>query len=208
MAARTILLVLLVWGSIQLPGSDTAQVVLVNSYPELRVSGRPFSIHSAAFFYYRTPRERWEAFLHRYQRLGINTLDLYVPWNWHEPTEGVLDFTGRTHPQRDIAGLLRLAEELVLKVILRPGPVILNEWRNGGYPGWLLSRPEYNMALVDLLEGRYPPMSNLAPRHSEEASKGWLANATHMRYTQGWLRAVARELIVTHKETILFAAAI
>ncbi len=181
-----------------------AQVVLVNSYPELRVNGRPFFIHSAAFFYYRTPRERWESFLRRYHALGINTVDLYVPWNWHEPAEGALDFTGRTHPQRDIAGLLRLVEELGLKVVLRPGPVILNEWRNGGYPGWLLSRPEYNMALVDLLEGRYPPMSNLAPRNSEEASRGWLENATHMKSTRDWLQAVARDLIAPHKRAILF----
>lgn len=91
------------------PGAGAAENVVVNSYPETRVEGRPFFVHSAAFFYYRMPRERWEAFLRRYREMGINTLDLYVPWNWHEPREGALDFSGRTHPQRDILGLLRPA---------------------------------------------------------------------------------------------------
>lgn len=179
-------------------------VVVTNSHPELRVDGKPFFVHSAAFFYYRVPRERWEPFLRRYRALGINTLDLYVPWNWHEPVEGQRDFHGTSDPRRDISGLLKLASTLGFQVILRPGPVILNEWRNGGYPDWLLRRPEYNMPLIEVLEGRYPPMSNLAPRNSEDASRGWMQNPVHMKYAQEWMRTVARELIVPHKQRILF----
>ena len=179
-------------------GQSRVELALVNSYPEVRVDGRPFFIHSAAFFYYRIPSDRWESFLRRYREMGINTLDLYVPWNWHEPSEGRLDFDGRTNPRRNIKRVLDLAEKLGFKVILRPGPVILNEWKHGGYPEWLLERPEYNMPLVDRLEGRYAPMSNLAPRNSEEASRGWLENTTHMKYARGWLETVARELVVPH----------
>jgi hypothetical protein len=178
-------------------------VELVHSYPELRVNGKPFFVHSAAFFYYRVPRERWEPFLRRYRALGINTLDLYVPWNWHEPAEGQRDFHGKSDPRRDIVGLLRLAGRLGFQVILRPGPVILNEWRNGGYPDWLLKRPEYGMPLIDVLEGRYAPMSNLGPRNSEDASRGWMENPVHMTYARDWMRGVARELVAPFKQSIL-----
>ena len=194
---RCVLLIVLL-SSLGVTAQDRLQLALVNSYPEVRVDGRPFFIHSAAFFYYRIPSDRWEPLLRRYREMGINTLDLYVPWNWHEPAEGALDLDGRSNPRRNIKGLLNLAERLGFKVILRPGPVILNEWKHGGYPDWLLERPEYNMPLVDRLEGRYAPMSNLAPRNSEEASRGWLENATHMKYARGWLEAVGRELVAPH----------
>jgi len=163
-------------------------------YPELRVNGQPFFVHSAAFFYYRIPRDLWETALDRHRELGINTIDLYIPWSWHEPREGDLDFAGRTNPRRDLRALLRLITIKGLKVIARPGPVILNEWRHGGYPEWLLERPEYGMPLVDRLEGRYPPLAGLNARDAEAAAEGWLANATHVAAVRRWFAAVAREL--------------
>jgi hypothetical protein len=169
-------------------------IALNNGYPELRVDGKPFFIHSAAFFYYRIPRDLWERSLDRHRELGINTLDLYIPWNWHEPREGQRDFEGNTNPRRDLRALLRLIAEKGFKLIARPGPVILNEWRHGGYPEWLLARPEYKMEQIELLEGRYAPLSNLNPRDAEGAARGWLENETHMRAARGWLEAVGREL--------------
>ena len=87
----------------------------------LAVDGRPFFVYGAAFFYERIPRERWRATLEAYKNLGINTIDLYLIWNWHEPSEGVADFTGATDPRRDLLGLLKLTHELGFKLILRPG---------------------------------------------------------------------------------------
>lgn len=170
------------------------EIVQQGGYPELRVDGKPFFVHSAAFFYYRIPRDLWEVSLDRHRELGINTIDLYIPWNWHEPREGELDFDGHSNPRCDLRTLLRLISEKDFKLNARPGPVILNEWRHGGYPEWLLERPEYNMDVRDRLEGRYPPLSNLNARDAEAAAKGWLENETHMRYTRQWLVAVAREL--------------
>ncbi len=126
-----------------------------HGYPVFSVDGRPFFIYGAAFFYERIPRDQWHAALLEYKRLGINTVDLYVIWNWHAPSEGVLDFTGATDPRRDLIGLLKLTHELGFKLILRPGPVICNEWRNGGYPSWLLQRAEYNMPLQASGDGEY-----------------------------------------------------
>lgn len=165
-----------------------------NGYPEIRVDGAPFFIHSAAFFYFRMPRDQWEPMLERYRRLGINTIDIYIPWNWHEPKEGEFDFDGHSNSRRDLRGLLATIAQKRLKLIARPGPEILNEWRHGGYPGWLLQRSEYQMSALDWLEGRYPPLDGLNAQDAEAAASGWLGNATHMEQTRAWFAAVGKEL--------------
>ncbi|HEY6325592.1 MAG TPA: amino acid permease, partial [Candidatus Cybelea sp.] len=167
---------------------NAARVTSDRGYPVFTVDGRPFFVYGAAFFYERIPRERWRETLASYKRLGINTIDLYVIWNWHEPAEGVADFRGSTDARRDLLGLLALTHELGFKLILRPGPVIRNEWRNGGYPAWLLQRPEYNMPLHDVLEGRYPATATLQNAHADIAATEWLANGTHLRNAAAWLR--------------------
>jgi hypothetical protein len=170
------------------------EIVQHGGYPELRVDGSPFFIHSAAFFYYRIQRHEWARLLERYRSIGINTIEIYIPWNWHEPKEGELDFDGHTNPRRDLRGLLALIAQKKLKLIARPGPEILNEWRHGGYPDWLLQRPEYEMDSTDWLEGRYAPLDEVNAHDAEAAAQGWLVNATHMSYALKWLTAVATEL--------------
>ena len=179
------------------PAAKTPRgVAIVNhgGYPELQVDGVPFFMHSAAFHYYRVPRDQWSRMLLRYKSLGINTIDIYIPWNWHEPREAEFDFDGHSNPRRDLRGLLQMITDKGFKLNARPGPQILNEWRHGGYPGWLLERPEYHMEQVDILDGRYPPFSYLNAHDSEAMAKELLENSTHMAYTKKWLEAVAHEL--------------
>jgi len=161
--------------------------------PVFQVDGKPFFVYGAAFFYERLPRESWRASMSELRALGINTLDLYVPWNWHELSDGAFDFDGHTSPRRDLGEVFRLAREFDFAIILRPGPVIRNEWRNGGYPAWLLQRPEYGMPLHDILEGRYPATATLQNAHSDDAAAEWLRNPTHMRYATRWLERVMHE---------------
>jgi hypothetical protein len=163
--------------------------------PLLLVDGRPFYFFGAAFFYERIPATRWRAAMLALQRLGFNTLDLYIPWNWHELADGDFDFDGHTNPRRNLRGVLALARKLGFKLIVRPGPVIRNEWRNGGYPAWLLTRPEYGMPLHDVLEGRYPATATLQNANSDDAAAQWLANGTHLRYATRWLQTALRELL-------------
>jgi hypothetical protein len=169
-------------------------VVDQNGYPVFTVDKKPFFVYGAAFFYERLPKDRWRSSLEAYKRMGINTIDLYVIWNWHELSDGNFDFTGRTNPRRDLHALFSLIHELGFKIIVRPGPVIRNEWKNGGYPDWLLRRPEYNMPLHDILEGRYPATATLQNAHSDDAAAEWLANKTHITYATRWLRRVLNEI--------------
>ena len=171
---------------------NAARVTTVRGYPVFTVNGRPFFVYGAAFFYERMPRDRWRPALLAYKRLGINTIDLYVIWNWHEPEPGVLDFTGSTDPGRDLGALLKLTHELGFRLILRPGPVIRNEWRNGGYPAWLLQRAEYDMPLHDVLEGRYPATATLQNAHADAAAAQWLGNGTHVLESAKWLHDALR----------------
>jgi amino acid transporter len=166
---------------------NVSRVTSDHGYPIFTVDGKPFFLYGAAFFYERMPREQWKAALQAYKNLGINTIDLYLIWNWHEPSEGVADFSGSTDPRRDLLTLLKLTHQLGFKLVLRPGPVIRNEWRNGGYPAWLLERSEYTMPLHDVLEGRYPATATLQNTHADAAAAEWLANGTHLHAAAQWL---------------------
>lgn len=174
-------------------------------HPVFTVDGKPFFVYGAAFFYERIPRRQWAPALRAYRAMGINTIDLYVIWNWHEPQPGVFDFTGRTNPRRDLRGLLALVHAMGFKLIVRPGPVIRNEWRNGGYPAWLLKRPEYDMPLHDVLQGRYPATATLQNTHADDAAREWLHNRTHLRYAAQWLRTALHEIAPWKDDVIAVA---
>jgi len=175
------------------------KVVQNGSYPELRVDGEAFFVHGATFEYYRIPQDLWETSLDRYAELGINTIVLSIPWNWHEPREGEFDFDGHTNPRRNLRGLLRLIGEKGLKLVARPGPTIGrtsgSAWHLGGYPEWLLARPEYKMEKSACHAGNYPPLAELGEDDAEAAARGWPEIPRQMEVVLKWLAAVARELV-------------
>src|SRR4029077_8389965 len=114
-----------------------AQVVSNGNEPELRVGGIPFFIHAAQFDYFRIPPDLWFRSLNRYRELGINTIDLRIPWNWHETSDGEFDFDGHSNPRRNLQGVLQLIARMRLKLIVQPGPIIGDQWRDNGLPAWL-----------------------------------------------------------------------
>ena len=171
----------------------------------LLVDGHPFFIYGASFFYDRLPRSLWSSSLDALAELGINTIDLYVPWNWHELADGDFDFDGRTSPRRDLNHLIALLKMRDFKIILRPGPVIRNEWRNGGYPAWLLARPEYGMSQHDILEGRYPATATLQNANSDDAAGAWLQNSTHIAYTDRWIKTALGQFATIADKVIAVA---
>uniref|UniRef100_A0A8B9CQM8 Galactosidase beta 1 like n=1 Tax=Anser brachyrhynchus TaxID=132585 RepID=A0A8B9CQM8_9AVES len=99
-----------------------------------RKDGAPFRYVSGSIHYARIPRPAWRDRLLKMYMSGLNAVQVYVPWNYHEPLPGVYDFSG----DRDVEAFLDLTAELGLLVILRPGPYICAEWEMGGLPAWLL----------------------------------------------------------------------
>lgn len=98
------------------------------------LNGEPFKIISGAFHYFRTVPEYWQDRLEKLVNMGCNTVETYIPWNFHEAERGVFRFDGI----RDIERFLQLAEKLGLYIIIRPSPYICSEWEFGGLPAWLL----------------------------------------------------------------------
>ncbi len=102
------------------------------------LDGEPFFIYSGEIHYFRLRPALWRRHLAAARAAGLNTVSSYVPWIWHEPEDGQFDFTGRTHPQRDLARFLDLVEEAGLRFIARVGPVSNAELVNEGVPRWLI----------------------------------------------------------------------
>ncbi|MFE1205090.1 glycoside hydrolase family 35 protein [Streptomyces sp. H23] len=100
-------------------------------------NGRPHRLLAGSLHYFRVHPGHWADRLRRLAALGLNTVDTYVPWNFHERTEGDIRFDG----PRDLTGFVRLAQEEGLDVVVRPGPYICAEWDNGGLPAWLTGTP-------------------------------------------------------------------
>ena len=84
--------------------------------------------------YNRVPSYYWRDRLMKLRYGGLNAVQTYVPWNFHEPFPGVYDFEG----DHDLVKFISIAQEVGLLVILRAGPYICGEWEMGGFPSWLL----------------------------------------------------------------------
>ena len=100
------------------------------------LNGKPFIVKAAEVHYPRIPEAYWEHRIQMCKALGMNTLCLYVFWNFHERTPGDFDFSGNA----DVAKFCRLAQKHGLYVIVRPGPYVCAEWEMGGLPWWLLKK--------------------------------------------------------------------
>lgn len=109
------------------------------------VNGKPTQIRSGAMHYFRIHPEYWRDRLLKLKQCGLNTVETYLAWNFHEDREGEFDFSG----WRDFAAYIRLAHELGLMVIARPGPYICSEWDFGGLPAWLLRKPEMRIRCMN-----------------------------------------------------------
>ncbi|XP_059090616.1 beta-galactosidase-like [Tigriopus californicus] len=95
--------------------------------------GKPFRYISGSVHYFRIPRDLWHDRLQKIRAAGFNSIQFVVQWNLHEPQPGQYNFEGRF----DVEAFIRMAGDLGLYVILRPGPYICAERNGGGLPFWL-----------------------------------------------------------------------
>ena len=141
-------------------------------------NGNPRLVLSGEVQYFRTPRERWRTMLDRLKEAHCDTLSTYVPWSWHEVADGVFDFSGKTHPSRDLVTFLKMAEDMGFLLVLKPGPYVFAELKNGGVPQWFTKTHRNALALgpdgKTLAKAlKFPHITYLHPEYIEHACR-WL----------------------------------
>eukprot|EP00947_MAST-08B_sp_MAST-8B-sp1_P001809 g1809.t1 len=111
------------------------------------LDGEKMQIMGCSYHYSRSTAATWDDRLQRLAAMGCNTIQTYVPWNWHEAEPGVWDFkTGA----RNIGAFLDLCKAHGLLVIVRAGPYMCGEWEFGGLPSWLIQQdPEMKVRTWD-----------------------------------------------------------
>jgi len=128
--------------------------------------GKPFQIRCGELHPARIPRPYWQHRIRMAKAMGMNTIALYVMWNYHEARPGEFDFHSEN---RDIEAFIRLCQEEGLWVLLRPGPYVCAEWDLGGLPPWLLATPGIRLRTDSKTDPRYMAVvaryfAALAPR--------------------------------------------
>ncbi len=97
---------------------------------------------AAEMHYFRVSKRYWSICFERIRKAGFRIISTAVPWNLHEINQGEFDFSGRTDQSRDLVVFLELAREFGFKIILKPGPWIWMQWKNGGIPDFVFRHPE------------------------------------------------------------------
>lgn len=145
-------------------GATLAAAPSVLTYDDgvLLRDGAPHQVLSGSLHYFRVHPAQWRDRLERLAALGLNTVDTYVAWNFHQRrADRPASFDGWC----DLEAFIALAGEVGLDVIVRPGPYICAEWDNGGLPAWLTARvgmrarssePAYLRAVADWFDELIP----------------------------------------------------
>lgn len=102
------------------------------------LDGKPFLIRAGELHYTRIPRAYWDHRIKMTKALGMNTICIYLFWNYHEPEIDWFDF----EREKDFVEFVKLIQENGMYCILRPGPYSCAEWDMGGLPWWLLKKDD------------------------------------------------------------------
>ncbi|WP_230956706.1 beta-galactosidase [Burkholderia cepacia] len=130
------------------------------------LDGAPFQIRSGEMHPARIPREYWRHRIQMAKAMGMNTIAVYVMWNFHETADGRFDFDT---DERDVEAFIRLCQDEGMWVLLRPGPYICGEWDLGGIPARLLAHDDIQLRVGSHRDPRFMSAASayiaaLAPR--------------------------------------------
>jgi len=145
------------------------------------LDGKPFVPFGGEFHYFRADPAHWADRLKAMRDLHINLLSTYIPWIWHAPHPDMIDFRGRSHPQRNLIRFIELAHQAGLLVFIRPGPYVMAELRQEGIPAWVSDR--YPEVLAQGPGGQPHPTGMVSYLHP-----------TFLQLVKKWYEAVADAL--------------
>lgn len=165
----------------------------------LTIDGHDLVVLSGTFHYFRCPKPLWRDRFRKIKEAGCNTVETYVPWNWHERglPASVDDFS-----QVDLTDLkewLAMAQdEFGFYTIIRPGPYICAEWDGGGFPRWLLTKMPADARqpggeAVDIQAAAGADAVAVAPKvKTVPAGRIWLRtnDPVFVAWSEHWLKAV------------------
>jgi beta-galactosidase GanA len=196
------------------PPGDTdrpAAHTVTFDHHSVMVDGKRIYLWSGEFHYWRLPSpDLWRDVLQKLKSAGFNATSIYFDWGYHSPAPGVYDFSG----VRDVDRVLRIAEEVGLYVIARPGPYINAETDSGGFPGWLTtqqgrarsSAPDYTAAYrewlrhIDPIIARHQLTNGTGSvlLYQAENEYGNNGDATYMTQLQEQIRADGITVPIMH----------
>lgn len=109
----------------------------------LMKDGRPWFPVMGEMHYSRYREELWEESLRKMKAGGLEIVSTYVIWLHHEEEKGVFDFSGC----RNLRKYLELCGRTGIRVMLRLGPWVHGECRNGGFPDWVVELADEGVKL-------------------------------------------------------------
>lgn len=131
-----LLLACFVLSGLNVKAQSTENFVAGNK--EFLLNNKPFIIRAGEIHYSRIPRVYWDHRIKMAKAMGMNTICIYLFWNYHEIQQGVFDWSG----EKDVAAFVKLIQDNGMYCILRPGPYVCAEWDMGGLPWWLLKKTD------------------------------------------------------------------
>lgn len=100
----------------------------------IKINGERVLLQSGSIHYTRSTPDMWPDLFASSRAAGLNMMETYVFWNYHEVTRGQYDFSTESH---NFTLFLKEAADAGMLVTLRLGPYVCAEWTNGGLPAWL-----------------------------------------------------------------------
>ncbi len=155
----------------------------------LRIKDEIVPLTAGSVHYWRLDPRDWRACLTATRDMGMRFVDTYVPWGVHEIAPGQLEL-GRGDPQRDVGAFLRIAHELGLYAIVRPGPHINAELTYFGIPERVIwdpscqaRSPRGNPVMLPMLPFAFPVPSYASEAFHDEAARYFRLLAPALRPT-------------------------
>jgi len=184
-------IVLLIGGGMILISSTAFNMIGRKFEPlDLRNIGEKGYFITAEFPYYRLNPNNWQDRLRKIKAAGIDYITFYVPWNLHEPSEGLFDFTGVTRKQTNLKPLLRILKKMNIYAIVKPGPFICAEVSHGGIPDWVTKNDKIIMKTA--LGG------NLGFRQDGKPLPIYLSSS-YLKFVSNWYETLAKKIIIKNQ---------
>lgn len=162
--------------------SDAAKARPILTRQGVMLDGKLVPLLSGSVHYFRLEPDSWEPCLEAMRDMGCTLVDVYVPWSTHELADGTLDF-GERRPELDVVRFLRVAEQLGLYALVRPGPHINAELSGFGLPQRVLwdrecqARSPAGEAVILPMPPQAFPVPSYASRKLLSEARAWLERA-------------------------------